>query len=246
MNVEYSKNHAITYTELTPEARLSVVGGFNLVQNIMTEYFESFKGDNLRIMRNNNAIWVVTKTRLHFVKPAKWQDLLSGKSYTTKIKPIRIDLESTFRDENENLVFCSKQEICVIDLDSRKPRKISTVDYPSDMAVEDSVFHSSFFRLSEPFSEDDYVCKQKVFSSDIDFSNHTNNVAYVRFLMNTLPCEFLKEFLITDFEIHYINESRENQILKIYQKRKNNSIEFLILSGEDEIVRARALIEKID
>ena len=245
MNVEYSKKHAITYTELTPEARLSLVGSFNLVQNIMTEYFESFKGDNLRIIKNNNAIWVVTKTRLHFVKSAKWQDLLIGKSYTTKIKPIRIDLESTFRVENDDIVFCSKQEICVIDLDTRKLRKISTVDYPSDMMVENSVFHSSFSRLSEDFSDDDYVCKQKVFSSDIDFSNHTNNVAYVRFLVNTLPCEFFREFLITDFEIHYINESREGQILKIYQKRKDNSVDFLALSGDDEIVRARALIEKI-
>ena len=239
MKIEYNKKHAITYTEVNQQRKLDIVSAFNLVQNMMTEYFESFKSDNIRLKEKNNAIWVVTKTKIHFNKYPTWMELIYGKSYTTNVKPIRMQLETVFRNKNEELLFCTKQEACVIDLDSRKLRKINTVNYPEDMETEESVFEKSYLRLKEEFSEEDYIYKQKVCSSDIDFSKHTNNVSYVRYIINTLSCEFFEKNEITDFEIHYINESKEGQILKVYKKENDNSIEFLIKEKDREIVRAK-------
>ena len=48
---------------------------------------------------------------------------------------------------------------------------------------------------------------------------------------------------ITDFEIHYINESKEGQILKIYKKEENKNISFLIKDCEKEIIRANLIFE---
>ena len=45
--------------------------------------------------------------------------------------------------------------------------------------------------------------------------------------------------------IHYINESKEGQVLKVYKKDKNNSMEFLIKNGDDETVRASLNYVKI-
>ena len=61
---------------------------------------------------------------------------------------------------------------------------------------------------------------------------------YVRYILNSLNCEFLDSCKITDFEIHYINESKEGQKLNIYRKIKDNEIEFLIKEENREIVRA--------
>ena len=80
--------------------------------------------------------------------------------------------------------------------------------------------------------------EQKIYSSDIDFSKHTNNAVYVRFISNVLSCDFIDKNLITDFEIHYINESKEGQILKIYKKERNQEMEFLIKEKDREIARA--------
>jgi acyl-ACP thioesterase len=54
-------------------------------------------------------------------------------------------------------------------------------------------------------------------SQDIDFSNHVNNAVYVRDIMNSLSNDFLDKVSITDVEMHYIAESKEGQILKIYK-----------------------------
>ncbi len=238
MNIEYTKKHAVTYTELNQTGELELVSAFNLVQNVMTEYFESFKSDNMRLKKNNNAIWVVSKTKIHFNKYPMWRDLIKGTGYTTKIKPIRIEIETNFENNKKESLFIAKQECCVIDLESRKLRKVNTVDYPNDMEIKETKFAKSYLRLKEDFSEKNYIYKQKVHSSDIDYSNHTNNVAYVKYIVNTLPCKFFEENKITDFEIHYISESKEGQSLKIYKKEKDNAMEFLIKNGETEIIRA--------
>lgn len=106
------------------------------------------------------------------------------------------------------------------------------------METEENVIQEPYSKLNETFLEDDFVYEQKVFVADIDYSRHTNNVIYVKYIVNSLSCEFFDKNQITDFEIHYINESREGEILKIYKKEKESSIEFLIREGEKEIIRA--------
>lgn len=239
MKIEYEKNHSVTYTEVDEEGKLDIASSFNLAQNVMTEYFESFKSDNIRLKTKDNAIWVVTKAKMHFYKYPMWREKIFGKGRTTKVKPIRTEMETTFRNKDDELLFSIRQETCVIDLDTRKIRKIETVDYPEDMEAEEAIFNDPYQVLKDEFSEDDYVYTQKVYSSDIDYSRHTNNVSYVRYLINTLPCKFFENNRVTDVEIHYIAETKEGQILKVYKKENENNIEFLIKENEREVIRAK-------
>ncbi len=240
MKYEYKKEYQINYTELDQNLELGVFSAIILQQNMGTEYFGTLKSDNIILKNENNAIWVVSKTKVHFNKYPTWRDIVYGRTYTTKLKPIRVEMETTFTNEKGENLFVTKQESCAIDLNTRKIRKIDTVNYPKDMEIEENTLVEPFLKLNESFSENDFVYEQKIFSTDIDFSRHTNNASYVKFILNTLSCQFLDKNKVTDFEIHYINESGEGQKLKIYKKEKDNIIEFLIKEKETnkEIVRA--------
>ena len=240
MKYEYKKEYQINYTELDQNLELGVFSAIILQQNMGTEYFGTLKSDNIILKNENNAIWVVSKTKVHFNKYPTWRDVVYGRTYTTKLKPIRVEMETTFTNEKGENLFVTKQESCAIDLNTRKIRKIDTVNYPKDMEIEENTLVEPFLKLNESFSENDFVYEQKIFSTDIDFSRHTNNASYVKFILNTLSCQFLDKNKVTDFEIHYINESGEGQKLKIYKKEKDNIIEFLIKEKETnkEIVRA--------
>lgn len=246
MKAEYKKDYRVTYTEVDKNTNLSLPNALSLVQNTMTEYFESFGSDNMILKNENNAIWVVSKAKMHFYKTPKWRDLLKGRSYTTKVKPIRVELETTFMNENDEIWFSVAQETCVIDLDTRKIRKVNSVNYPANMETENSVIGYDYRKLTQEFDESNFVYKQKIYSTDIDYSKHTNNVMYTKYIINSIGNDFLDKIQITDFEIHYINESVENQILKIYKKVKNDEIDFLIKEENKgkEIVRANLKYKK--
>jgi len=239
----YNKDYKISYSEVDKNLKLGLYESFNLAQDTVTEYFESFGGDNIIVKNKDNAVWVVSKAKVHFSKFPSWRDEIKGRCYTTKIKPIRLEIETAFKNIDGEVLFVTNQESCVIDIETRKIRKINTITYPEDMEVEQSLTQGGYLKLDAQFKEDDLAYEQKIYSQDIDYSGHVNNAIYVRYIMNTLSCDFFSQNKITDFEIHYINESKEGQILKIYKKEENKNIRFLIKKDEKEIIRANLTFE---
>ena len=238
----YNKDYKISYSEVDQDLKLGVYESFNLAQDTVTEYFASFGGDNIVVKNKDNAVWVVSKAKVHFNKFPLWTDVIKGICYTTKIKPIRIEVETAFKNIDDEVLFVTNQESCVIDVETRKIRKINTITYPDDMEVEQSLTQAGYLKLDDQFTEDDLAYEQKIYSQDIDYSSHVNNAIYVRYIMNALSCDFLSKNKITDFEIHYINESKEGQTLKIYKKEVDKNIRFLIKGDEKEIIRANLVL----
>ena len=238
MENKYKRKFFIGYSNCDRKISLSLLDSFYLIQDMMTEYFGFFKSDNIILKRENNAIWVLTKTKVHFNNLPVWRDVVEGTVFTTNIKPIRIGTETQFKDKDNNILFYANQETCAIDLDNRKIKKLSTVNYPKDLEIIEGINKEKYLKLNDEFTIDDKVSEQIVNSTDIDFSHHTNNVAYIRFILNSLSSEFLDNCKVTDFEIHYINETKEGQKLEIYRKLKDTDVEFLIKENDREIVRA--------
>lgn len=239
MKYTNEKEFTLSYTGLDNNAELNTLYAIELAQNLMTEYFGSFKSDNLRLKKQDNALWVLSKTKVRFFNKAAWLDKLFAKGYTIKNTALRTYIESVFYNQDSKLVFVALQENAVIDLTTRRARKIDSVSYPKDMEYEKSAKELSFEKLTAEFSEDDFVYNQKNYYTDIDFSNHTNNAVYIRHILNTFPSKFFTEQSVEDFEIHYLHETVEGDLLSVYKKEAENSAEFLIKSGDNEVVRAK-------
>ena len=239
MKIECKKPYRMDYSYLDRNVNLRINECFNLAQNNSTEYFKKFGEDNLVIKEKYNALWVASKIKIHIYKNPTWLDILNSESFTSLIKPIKIETETKFTNQNNELIFIANQQSCLLDMETRKLRKIDTVNFPSDLETDNTLFSQNYQRLNDDFYESDFAYEQKVYSQDIDFSNHVNNTVYVRYIMNSLSSEFLDKINITDAEMHYIAESKEGQILKIYKKElENNVVRFLIKENDREIVRA--------
>ncbi len=239
MKYTCEKEFSLNYTGLDNNAELNTLYAIELAQNLMTEYFGTFKSDNLRIKKQDNALWVLSKTKVKFFNKAVWLDKLFAKGYTIKNTALRTYIESVFYNQDNRLVFVALQENAVIDLTTRKIRKISSVSYPSDMEYENPAKELIFEKLMTDFSESDFVYNQKTYYTDIDFSNHTNNAVYIRHILNTFPSKFFTEHTVDDFEIHYLHETVEGDLLSVYKKENENSVDFLIKYGDNEVVRAK-------
>ena len=244
MKYTYEKEFTLSYTGLDSNAELNTLYAIELAQNLMTEYFGYFKSDNLRLKKLDNALWVLAKTKVKFFNQAFWLDKLYAKGYTIKNTALRTYIESDFHNQDHKLVFVALQENAVIDLNTRKVRKINTVSYPKDMEYETPEKELSFEKLTTEFSEKDFVYNQQIFYTDIDYSGHTNNVVYIRFLLNTFSSKFFKENKVEEFEIQYYHETKEGDNLSIFKKVIDNAVEFLIKSGENDVVKAKLTFTK--
>ena len=243
MKVECINNFKMFYSFINRGLRLKTHEAFNFSQNNSTEYFKKFNGDNMAVRKNDNAVWVVSKSRVHFFKDISWLETIKAETYTTLVKSIRVETETKFTNENGEVVFASTFQHCPLNMDTRKIIKVDDITFPKDMEIDPSLFTDDYAKLHDKFDENDFVYEQKVYSQDIDFSNHVNNVAYIRFIMNSLSNDYIDSINITDVEIHYLAESKEGQILRIYKKDIDNEMLFLIKENDREVIRARIKYE---
>ncbi len=242
MRYDFRKSFDISYSRIDRWLNLSLVDAVYMAQEMNTDYFRSIESDNVTVKNRNDALWVLAKTRLHFVKTPIWGDVLEARSYTLKSRGFSTEIETTFTEGE--LRFVARQELCVIDATKREPRRIETISYPKDMEAETEALSMRFFRLKEEFDESALVYTDHFRLTDIDFSNHVNNVAYVRYLANALPKQFYEQNSIVDFEIQYRHECHEDHELKVYKKETGeNTIDLRITSDGNDAVDARIVFE---
>lgn len=243
---ECVNKYKLGYSSMDRNMKLSLVGCANIIQDMVTELFEHIKLDNVRLKKESNVVWVLVKLKIHFNKYPVWGEKVQATSFITNKSKVRIQDNIKIENGNGEILFIAKQESCPIDVDTRKIRKLETVKFPENLEIKKAVWEEKFERFNVDFQPNDIVGQREVYSNDTDYSNHTNNVSYVRFIVNMLNSEFLDNNIITDFEINYIHESKEGQILDIYRKDDENKIDFLIKYKENELVRARIKYIKKD
>lgn len=69
------------------------------------------------------------------------------------------------------------------------------IDFPKEIETSPSNITEPFAKFKTKFEENDCVYSQKIFASDTEFTNHTNNVRYVKYTSNrtslqTYACHF--------------------------------------------------------
>ncbi len=149
MENKYEKNIEIEYTNVGRSLNLSVIQAANLIQNITTQFFSTIGLDNIIIKEKNNAAWVVSKSKVHFIIYPIWKEKIKLTSYITEQSKIRIELEIKAENEKNELLFIAKQEFCLIDLGTRKIRKLETINYPNSLKDKESIFLESYQKLNK-------------------------------------------------------------------------------------------------
>jgi len=231
----------IDYSRVDNLARLSLDSIFDFTQIAITEYFKSINFDNLTMKNKYNYAWVISKTKLKINSIPMWGENIYSKIFISNIRPVKTDIETIFYDLDGNELIVIKDEMCIISLDSRKVVKLSEIGFDKIEVfntVLDSPYESIDMTNLEKFDN------IKVKYCDIDCTNHTNNVSYIRFIMNSLGIEFFNNYKIVNMDLRYLNESRINESLDIYKSNNNNTLDILI-KREDTNIFSLKLTYKI-
>ena len=243
MKYTYKRQREVLYSETDRELSLGVIGCFDITQDMITAFFETIGSDNYTLFTKDKALWVVTKTRIRFYSKPAWNSKLHCVSSITSLQKLRLNLLTTVTGEKGDPVFEAFQECCPIDADARTVRKIESVSFPGDAEPDlpEGMPARPFSPLTADLSGFERAGSRTVRLSDLDFSNHANNVSYVRYILDTLDSRKVQGDLVTDFEIHYLSESRESDELEIYRKESagEDFADFAILNNGAVCTRAR-------
>lgn len=234
------KEAVVTASLCDFNVKLAIKGAFDLMQDYLTEMLGELSLDGVSLRKKYGCVWVFTRNRMEIDRDLMWKERYIAESFISSAKGAKMTVDTVLKDMDGKICVYSRIEMCVLDLKTQKIKRIRDVGVTSDTHVEAPQRAIDFSRLKHEGLEavDTLVVK----SGDIDFIRHTNNVSYVRFIMNTYSVRELTDRPVRAIEVRYAGQTHEGDTLTIRKAVRDGKELFDIMHGdtvavECEIVR---------
>lgn len=236
MEKEIIYNDIVNASECDWKSELSIVGAFQKVQNAICSYMEHFELDGITLINKYNATWIFAKNKIDIFKRVKWNEKIYAKCFFSSKSIARCVADIVFYDNNDELCFYAQIELCAIDLESKKIRRLSSVGFDK-METREALVDSKFEKIN---GENLTLCLTKTIGlSNIDYNYHTNNTEYIRFILDTYSLEDFDKKSIKRFQIDYLNQSKIGDTLSVNKLTGDDSDIIVIRNNEADIVKCQ-------
>ena len=219
MNNTYKLQHTVSYSEVDSFYKLRLDYIFSHFQNIADLHSKEMGTDGEALLQKSNVFWVLTKMKLKILELPKSGDDLIVETWPLKAKGVRFDRD--FKLSNQDKVFVmGSSEWCTLDYTTQKLRRVDSVAYPHDMQFrEDRSGVGELIRAKESVCDTDLHHTYRSSFVDIDTNKHTNNVAYLRMILNCFSPDEFEAIKIDEFQINFLSQTFYGDEIKIYKKK---------------------------
>lgn len=200
------------------EYKASVIYYLSLSQEIAAYHAKCHNLDAPSIMKDGYS-WVILFSNLEVYKYIKWPEEWVLKSYIVKERnPVLSRRIVECYDKNGDKVFETDNLWSIIKQQDGEKKLVSASDFVgekigynnnvSDIGQFDRIRH---FKIDNP----DWVVKKHVSKIDVDVNKHANNIAYVRWGLESLPCDEFDEDKLKKLRVNWSREVMINEDIEI-------------------------------
>lgn len=245
MKSYYSRKQFLTTSQMDANNRLSLTACMGLFQDIATEHCIPLGWDHSGFLAKNHAFWAVTKIKLHINKMPTAFDTVDLQTWMTPPTVVRFERDCRIAMDKQNLVN-AKMEWVVLDATTHRPRAVKTIDYPTDLQyLPERALDENFEQIAIDPQQATKCYSRTIYYSDTDLNHHTNNCVYNRFIMDCFDEQFLWQHQLTDYEIHFVNESHCGEVLDFY-KVDNGNVSLVEARVADKVIVQAKLVFAAD
>ena len=211
----YVKHRVASSSLIDANAHLSYMGLFDVVEDAITEGMGVLRLDGVTVKREYNAFWVFTKNKIRLFGTFQWGEEFVAESFISALSPAKMVVDTALKRLDGFIVAYSSCEMCVLDLDTGRIRRTSTVGIDDTFVAEQPLCEIAFDKIDD--SDLPQADSVTVRSTNIDYSRHCNNVEYMRFIFNTYTVAELDKLSVREIEVYYVAQSYENDVLTVHK-----------------------------
>lgn len=220
--MEYNVQSVVLASDCDNQTKLSVLGAVKIAEDSSCNFLHLLNADGVRMKSEFNALWVYTKNHTKFFKPLMWNEQFTIKCFVSTKTPVRMVVDTALLNSNVEVAVYSRVELCMIDATTYRLRCIDDNMLNQKIECQQCLCNCDFEKLNfeKPNTALDSVV---IRSTNIDYCNHTNNVEYIRFLLNTYTTEQLLNRPIKELQINYLSQVLEGEKLDIFKQTIQNA-----------------------
>ena len=203
MRAQIQETYTVAFDDIDRDSCLSMNALAKYVQNISIH-----QGTELDITSYNNEenktgyYWILSRVKYILDKEVNWQEQFSLKTYLSGIDKLFVMRECDIEDYSGRHIGHVIGSYILMDTIKNRPIKVSSmkesfreqIDFPYSGQKLDKLHLPKTVRAEEI---------RKAYYSDLDINGHMNNVCYIRWIVDILPIELLKEKRVCSLQINY-------------------------------------------
>lgn len=233
--MKYVYKTLVPFSQVGVGEGLSVIGAAQIIEDSLCAFFAEFGRDSVTLQREYGAVWMFVKNKFQKRAIAGWNEEITVESYFTAINAATVIVDTVIKNRKGEISVAARTEACVIDLSAQRIRRLSSVDFPQDMAVYESEAGFAFTRFDVGNITEKY--RFTVPSTSIDFCKHLNNVEYFRFILNSASVETELLRPVSEAEIYYVNQAREGEELTVFSANCQENEYYEIKNGGKTVAK---------
>lgn len=195
-----------------PSGRLSLVGALVLIEDAVTDTMAKLKIDGFTVRRKYGALIVFSKNHLRFLQTIGWKDKIKVSCFISSKSAARINVDVCVTKAGKIAMY-ARTEVCAVDAQTGRIRRMDSVGVNEQVKVVKAPYELTWSAMDGKGQLIDTVT---VRTGNIDYAGHTNNVEYIRLLLNTLTLDEWREMAPKELQVAYLNQSFLGDSLAIY------------------------------
>jgi len=173
--------------------------------------------DHLRLgysdLWGQQCFWVLSRLSVQMDEYPRWGDRIRVKTWLTGIGRLFAFRQFSIADLTGKILGTARSAWLVLDLKSRKPQRIEPL-FKHLQHLLDHLPAEEPERLPAPVRPE-WKKSYEVRYSDIDIHHHVNNIKYLEWILNGVPFEMNRTHQIYTFEINFLAESSNEDVISI-------------------------------
>ena len=224
-----------------PNGCLSLLGALTLVEDAVTASLDKVGINGINMRRDYGALVVFSKNHIQFLQPIRWQDQVTVVCFISAKSLARLSVDVCVKNQENEIAMYARTEVCAVDADSARIRRMDTVGIDDKIKALPPLHEMEWAPID---NAEQLIETVKVRTANIDYAGHTNNVEYIRLLLNTFTLEEWRGGITPrELQISYVSQSFFGDNLNIYcTNRKVNGVTpnerlYTIKKNEQDVLR---------
>lgn len=224
-----------------PSGRMSLLGALTLVEDVVVDTLDKMEINGFKMRKQFGAVLVFSKNHVKFLQPIRWKEKVTVSCFISAKSVARLNVDVCVKNQHGEIALYARTEVCAVDVESARIRRLDAVGIGEKIRVYAPLVEMEW-QAVDPAEQ--LVDTVTVRTANIDYAGHTNNVEYIRLLLNTFTLDEWRGGIATkELQVAYLNQSFLGDKLDIFatnREDKNTSTHeriYTIKKAEQDVLR---------
>jgi acyl-ACP thioesterase len=218
--IRFKEQFIVRASETGPTGKVRADSVANYLQEIAGNHASVLNFD-VTDLQKNQMTWVLHQLHLKMDRMPDWRESIEIETWPSSGDRLRAYRDFRITDSENNVIGVALSYWVIMDMKSRRPVRIPQEIIDMRLPEGNHVLPlSGGVSISEISSD---AVKFTVQRTDTDINRHVNNVAYIRWLCETVPEEVYFNKQCNEFNIQYMSEVLLGQVIAVKTEKSADS-----------------------